>query len=1300
MLGRRPPSCAGQRKSICRLFVLLVVIWPMASAWAATVEVPDRPALHYRLAWGGGSARSWRGRISIDRGAVLEVRPLGLEADAAGTAWIEDGDVVIRQAGARVYDGLDLAVEAPADAQLTIDLQPADTTSQVEPVRVALASLSQELTRRSLDANGNSLSLGRAPGDLLAVVLNRRALVFAAGEEWAVQIVPRIPGLAAGTELQIEAQLRKARGEETFWTATQSIQMSGRDPTPVEWVVPLPADEGAYDLRLVASRLRFNRLVPAKPVAERTIQVVVVQPEQDPAPLDAPGLWTLVDQIDPTKPGWWKRSIPWRSFSRIPNWSRGPLGSGSTSAFSASQDGFIRLRASAGQPSWQAYPLPVRSPGQPHLVEVDYPRGVEQRLDFSLIEPNSAGRVWPLGVDSGVYASASRDRAAGLARHRIVFWPKTRTPYLLLVNRSPRKDAAFGKIRVMSTGQQLPRSFPAEGPTGGRLVGGYFDRPVFPENFSATDALDKDIEQNVNDWVTFYDGASRLVQYMHYAGMNSLMLTVLADGSAIYPTQVMDSTPLYDTGILSSEGQDPFRKDVLELVLRLFDREGFQLVPTLQFAAPLRDLERARRQSVAARDGIEWVGRDGRTWRQSHTPRRGLAPYYNPLNERVQEEMLRIVREVAERYGHHRSFHGLGLQLGSHGYAQLMGPEWGLDDATIARFEKDTRIRLPHAGDDRFARRYDILTGKHREAWLAWRARQLALFYERIQQVVAASHRGARLYLAATTLFDHPDLEQRLRPTLPRQSKVLPALLHLGIHPDLYDDNEAIVLLRPHLFAPPKPLLARGRDIQINHDVPLDQQLAASKIPGSLLFHRPQRLRLPSFDEKSPFGKDKTYTLLYAQPLPPADENRRRFVHSLAALDAQAIFDGGFMLPLGQEPALREWIDIYRQLPADDFRKQTVYRQPVTIRALDQGGTTWIYAANDSPWNVRVRIPLDASGPARIRTLGKHPISETVARDAQGAAWSLALGPYGLSAAKVTGARLGASLPEIDVDAAITEGLKEKIYDLQSRATSLRRQPPFDGLTNADFEQSDAEGTIPGWRIAGAPESLAAGADTEQFHADARRGYGGRQSVRLESRQPGASFQSLPFDPPPTGRLAMRVWLRPEDPRQAPLVALGVEGVAADGTVSFRRVAWVGGNRPDVAPFKAGWAEYYTRFDDLLPTRTTQLRVRVDLVGPGTIWLDDIELNHLSFSEKERVGLVKIIASADEKLNSGDLSDCLRILEGYWPRFLEDHVTSVELPVAHRDTKPPVEEEHARKPDEKPGLSRRIINLVPEFLRF
>ena len=103
-------------------------------------------------------------------------------------------------------------------------------------------------------------------------------------------------------------------------------------------------------------------------------------------------------------------------------------------------------------------PVADRRVGQPHIVEVEYPSDVPQTIGLSIVDPNAAGAVVPMGLDSGVYvpdeAAADKPR---LAVHRLVFWPRTKNPLLLITNRREGTPAVYGKIRVLAGRATCPR---------------------------------------------------------------------------------------------------------------------------------------------------------------------------------------------------------------------------------------------------------------------------------------------------------------------------------------------------------------------------------------------------------------------------------------------------------------------------------------------------------------------------------------------------------------------------------------------------------------------------------------------------------------------------------------------------------------------------------------------------------------------------------------------------------------------------------------------------------------------------
>ena len=214
----------------------------------------------------------------------------------------------------------------------------------------------------------------------------------------------------------------------------------------------------------------------------------------------------------------------------------------------------------------------------------------------------------------------------------------------------------------------------------------------------------------------------------------------------------------------------------------------------------------------------------------------------------------------------------------------------------------------------------------------------------------------------------------RLRPTLPKRAKLDDALVELGIQAQAYRDDANIVFLRPqHLKPTSGPLPAQAADLEINLAPEMDRLFAGASQPASLFYHEPQKARVTSFDLKSPYGAANTYTWLVSQMSPAGDRNRRRFVHAVATLDAHAMFDGGWLLPLGQESSLKEILGAYRRLPNQSFETVPGETQPVTIRKLVHEGQTYVYLVNDSAWPVGVTMTVDMAPDGTIEKLGVAP---------------------------------------------------------------------------------------------------------------------------------------------------------------------------------------------------------------------------------------------------------------------------------------------------------------------------------------
>ena len=961
-----------------------------------------------RITWGEGSSRHWNGIVQLSDGNFSDVRLLGFEAKAPTSVVNQGHALTIWQPSPAVYDGIDVRVTASDAATLTIVLQPDHDQEAESTVTLNLADFAANLKHTAtnvLDDQKNRLSVRRAPGDHLRVTSDRDSFVFAPGETWTFDVRPY--RLTPHADLRCTLQLIDSRSRDPLWSEQFDVvtDATGSLPASRAFSVKLPALEGPYELLatlnerkitapVLVQSFRERRFVPPV-VCQRKVQVLVI--DTRPAPIDM-AAWREVDDVQPGNEKWWER-WSWLPQFKLTSESQGPL-----------DNGLVSLREHLGQQltelapgGWQAAPLPISRIGAPHVLEVEYPNDVAQTLAISVLETNAAGRVTPLGLDSGVdVVKPSAAAKSAIEKHRLIFWPKTKTPWLLLSNRREGKPATFGKIRVLAGPIYLPPASIEQPPGDARLLAAYYDKPLFPENFSAPEALDEASQQSLGDWNTFYAGGVRLVEYLKHVGYNSAIISVSRDGATIYPSRLLDSTPRYDSGALFISGQDLRQKDVLEMLFRLFDREQLKLIPSFHFATPLPELDALLQKSGRTTEGIELVGYDGRSWPARFGTNRGQAPYYNPLDPRVQGAIRRVVGEVVDRYAHHSSFAGVSLQMGPDTFVQLPGTAWGNDDRTIARFAADTKNEVPGSGPERHRDRAKFLTGVARKLWLDWRAKQLAQFYADIQSDVAHKRTNAKLYLATSGLLSSALVKDEMQPRLPVRGDIADTMLQLGIDAKLLQDNVHIVPMRPQRVKPLTALANQAVDLQLRDSAKVDSMFEGGAIAGSLNYHEPMTFELPSFDAVSPFGPERTQTWFAAHIPPNGIHARSQFIHNLAVLDAQLVAEGGWMIPLGQEDALRKQIAAYRQLPAQRF--ETVKPQSpdaqassVVIRKLAVEGRTYFYIVNDAPWPATADIDLNLPTTDTIHRFGADQ-PERPRRTNSGQVWTLELEPYDLVA--------------------------------------------------------------------------------------------------------------------------------------------------------------------------------------------------------------------------------------------------------------------------------------------------------------
>jgi hypothetical protein len=545
----------------------------------------------------------------------------------------------------------------------------------------------------------------------------------------------------------------------------------------------------------------------------------------------------------------------------------------------------------------------------------------------------------------------------------------------------------------------------------------------------------------------------------------------------------------------------------------------------------------------------------------------------------------------------------------------------------------------------------------------------MAEFYRGMQTELAAARPGAKLYLTPADLLGGRQIQHALRPTLPHVDAAANVLLMLGIDPQEFAAEPGIVLPRPGRLAAGAPPGPQALAAHWNQSAELDALFARRGGTAAIFFHEPAQLPLPAFDKVSPFGADKTLTWLVSHISPAGAANRQRLVHSLAVHDSPALIDGGWLLPLGQEEALRPFVQVFRRLPAAPFitakAKSDRAASGVVVRTLAGQNKTYFYAVNDTPWPARVEI--DFRGPGvRVQSYCEDRKTELDPVIDGIATWSIVLEPYDLAGGEVDSARVQVADYRATFAGDPAESLSQQFRETVLRVnTALRSPPPRDWLANASFEADLVKGQIPGW-VHGSVPAAAAGTNVA---IDAARGHPVGKSLRLDSRPamaggpaPVVWVRSDPFTPPKTGRLAVVAWMRVADASRQPQLRLAIEG-KRDGQVYYQygQVGLDNQRQPARKLLDAEWSQCQVIVTSLPLTGLTDLRVGFDLMGEGEVWIDDVQVFDLWFNEAERDALLFDTAAAQLQLREGQLAECQQFMEGYWPRFLRQHVPLPEL---------------------------------------
>ena len=1215
-----------------------------------------KQTLRLRFSWGGGRATRWLGSVKFESNVVGQPVVLGLDPNTPGSVLKLDDEIKINQQAPSTYAGFEIDVGGDPDSTIELILYPADQPEQQQVRLIPLKQVLRTAFSSKLDEQQNRFTVERAPGDAIQVRLNRKHLVFDSNDRFEFDIKATHTRLRPG-KTKSKFELVRARSDPALatrlWTHSTDLEIDETGSSDWQRVaVELPAREGVYDLRIEmappsgASPLRGRRIENVS----RTIQMVVLENETPAITRAAEDNAKDNAQDNATSP---RITITPREFvqsnrnQQLNQLLHGSTGSRIRPKTVNSVVGEVVEMPAGG---WQAIPLriPKSEADKPHILEIDYPTDSPMMFGVSLLQKDAVGQVPMFGLDSGVHVPPSfveRSEITSVATHRVTFWP-SKNPILLIANRHDQRPARFREIRIYQ--KSAPRTVNEPIPENHRRLMAFYELPIFTDHFGGSKSVDSELNQPIDDWITYHQAIQRLIDHLKENGYGGAMLNVACDGSSLFPLDLLQPTAKFDTGVFCSQGRDPIRKDVVELLFRMFERAGLRLIPTLAFNESLPSVE--KRLSLGGPEGTERLI----DFRNGSPGNSRSLPIYNPLSLTVQHSVSEIVAAVADRYHHRPGFVGLGVLCRPDTVTLLPGRQWGYDAKTIASFANS----LPAATLDTSLpidqQQAALLGGELHEPWMLWRAGRVSAWYESMATAISQKKTTAKLYLAPIDVFRSSEIAAELSPSLHRTSSIETVMLRLGFNATVLQ-HPAIRMFKPHRSAPLSGLADSRAEFSVEDSKQLDQWIGPHAFQGDLFVNRATWAHFQQLEKQQPFSKQAFPLMRLHQLTPAAASNRKRFVKAIYRSDSQMLVDGGWVLNLGEETALKDLIETFSQLPDKKFQpvKSTQTKEGVAVRQYFDGKDHYLYMVNATPWPIKIELPVQFQGAGKLpRSLatfsGASMQVATLSDTGLGSAILHTVNPYGLAGCVVPGQRLRMGAFDGKFPVAAEQQLRKSYYELRSDLIRSGEVKPLPVLANTGFEQLSQQNLV-GWSIGKQ--------DSSRFQFDSRMPKSGVNALMISNTsEESAWIRSNSFAAPRTGRLSVSVWLRTESVESQPPLRISVESTSTDS--SYYRFGSVGSlaEDKDSNQITSKWKRFGVHFDDLPIEDVGNLRIGFDMMGPGKIWIDQCEVYDRWFDENDTQAMTQLLAGAGLILEQqGDLEACRQILAGYWPTFLREH---------------------------------------------
>jgi len=413
---------------------------------------------------------------------------------------------------------------------------------------------------------------------------------------------------------------------------------------------------------------------------------------------------------------------------------------------------------------WFGYSLRVKRPGRPHVLVLEYPDDTDRAAHVAVLEKHGlrglsndpTGNLGQARAAAGIRTGQGYPNTNRRQLLHLLFWPISETPTVVVSKGHAPRPAAISRIWLYEVRNELPvmarargndRLFALHVAHGDLLPLGYHAGPTglqFAKNLWRTRYLGF-----YRDW---YGTVANLIKHMRFLGYNAYIGGVYQGNRAYYPSAVGAPEGWHERLLVPSA-------DFWELTARMFDENHLKLILNIEFeetpALRMQDVYSDYEVRSMAAPTLRQVSKAG----VQSDARQGGFNVFAPLYE---QELLRVVDELCDRYARCPGILGIGQRVGAgaglniacdaRGRDDILS--WGYGDATAAAFSADTGIQVAvHSKDPkRFAKRHKWLLQKRRKEWVRWRNDRIVRLHLAARDRTRKANRGWRYFVFAGNL--------------------------------------------------------------------------------------------------------------------------------------------------------------------------------------------------------------------------------------------------------------------------------------------------------------------------------------------------------------------------------------------------------------------------------------------------------------------------------------------------------------------------------------------------------------------